>query len=251
MRTVKALIIEDDAETAQILNKFGEDNSLIINIIGNVKTVASGLELIQHHKPELIFLGASTENLSNLKLVSELDFNTPKLIVTSDDAAKAYDAFKCNAVDFLLKPLDFNTIIIAIYKVIKQIEMELSFQNQKLQQIDSINAQHKNNEYIAVASVDKIELLKIKDIICCKAEGKYTEFMLANGAKILSSRNLGEYSSMLNDHYFFRIHHSYIINIEHITKISKKEGFYCEFSNGMVLPVAKRRQEEFIKFIKF
>jgi two-component system LytT family response regulator len=168
----------------------------------------------------------------------------------SVDSGRAYEAFKCNAVDFLLKPLDFNNIIISIYKVLKTIEMEISFQNQKLQLIDSINSQHKNNEYIAIASIDKIELLKIDDIIFCKAEGKYTEFTLANGTKKLSSRNLGEYSSTLSENYFFRIHHSYIINIKHVVKISKKEGFYCEFTNGTTLPIAKRRQEEFIRFIK-
>jgi len=251
MRTVKAIILENDTETTQFLDKFSEDNSLILNIIGKAENIESGLELIKEHKPELIFLNAAAENLANIKLLSDLDFNTPKLILLSDDVRKAYEAFKCNAVDFLLKPLDFNTMIIAIYKVIKNIEMEISFQNQKLQQIASINEQHKNNEYIAVSSVDKIELLKIKDIIFCKAEGKYTEFILANGLKIVSSRNLGEYDELLKDNYFFRIHHSYIINIKHITKISKKEGFYCEFSNGTVLPVAKRRQEEFVKFIKF
>lgn len=250
MRIVNAIVIENESGTAQILNKFGEDNSLILNIIETVEDVTHSLELIKLHKPELIFLHASSENLKNLKQITDLDFNTPKFIFMSDEPQKAYDAFKCNAVDFLLKPLDFNTIIISIYKVIKTIEMEISFQNQKLQQIDSINSKHRNNEYIAVASIDKIELLKIEDIIFCKAEGKYTEFFLTNGIKILSSRNLGEYNSILSDNFFFRIHHSYIINIKHVVKISKKEGFYCEFSNGMTLPIAKRRQEEFIKFIK-
>ncbi|ESU27251.1 response regulator [Flavobacterium limnosediminis JC2902] len=250
MRIVNAFIIEHEPETSQILTRFGEDNSLIINTIGNAKNIDDGLELIKRHKPDLIFMNAVPENLNNLKKLNDLDFNTPKLILMSDDMQKAYEAFKCNAVDFILKPLDFSSILISIYKVIKTIEMEISFQNQKLQQIDSINSQHKNNEYIAVASIDKIELLKIDDIIFCKAEGKYTEFTLGNGTKILSSRNLGEYSSNLNENHFFRIHHSYIINIKHVVKISKKEGFYCEFSNGMSLPIAKRRQEEFIKFIK-
>ncbi|MGZ5255646.1 MAG: LytTR family transcriptional regulator DNA-binding domain-containing protein [Flavitalea sp.] len=46
------------------------------------------------------------------------------------------------------------------------------------------------------------------------------------------------------------MHHSYVVNIKHITKILKKDGYSCEFINGIALPVAKRRQEEFIKFIK-
>ncbi|WP_309846043.1 LytTR family DNA-binding domain-containing protein [Flavobacterium sp. 2755] len=84
----------------------------------------------------------------------------------------------------------------------------------------------------------------------CKADGKYTVFILPNGTSIMSSRNLGEYSAILDDNYFFRIHHSYIINLRHIVKISKKDGYFCELSNGSVLPVAKRRQDDFNKFIK-
>lgn len=250
MKLVSAVVIENDSETKQVLRKFGDDNSLIIHIIDIAENLESGIELIRHHKPELVFLSATEENINNFKLVNDLEFHSPKFIFISHDVKDAYHAFRCNAVDFILKPLDFNTIIISIYKVIKTIEMEISFQNQKLQQINSINTLHQTNDYIAVASIDKIELIKFENIIFCKAEGKYTEFTLTNGLKVLSSRNLGEYSLALGEKYFFRIHHSYIINIKHIVKISKKDGFYCEFINGATIPIAKRRQEEFIKFIK-
>ena len=93
-------------------------------------------------------------------------------------------------------------------------------------------------------------MIKLAEIVYCKAEGKYTEFVLINKQKILSSKNLGEYSSILMSNQFFRIHHSYVVNIKQILKITKKDGLYCEFANGISLPVAKRRQEEFVKFLK-
>lgn len=250
MKLVNAIVIENELESVQTLKRFADDNSLILNIIERAENLKSGIELIKLHKPELIFLNPTPENMADFKMVSDLEFHSPKFIFISGDEKDAYHAYKCNAVDFILKPLDFNAIIISIYKVIKTIEMEISFQNQKLQQINSINTLHQNNDYIAVASIDKIELIKFENIIFCKAEGKYTEFTLTNGMKILSSRNLGEYEHALSEKFFFRIHHSYIINMKHIVKISKKDGFYCEFINGATIPIAKRRQEEFIKFIK-
>lgn len=128
-------------------------------------------------------------------------------------------------------------------------EMERSYQNQKINSINILNSFNQPNEFVAISSLDKIELIPMSEIIFCQADGKYTNFFLINGKKIMSSRNLGEYSTIL-DNYFFRIHHSYIINIRHISKISKKDGYFCELLNGIVLPVAKRRQEEFNKFIK-
>lgn len=126
--------------------------------------------------------------------------------------------------------------------------MEAIYQNDTLGKIKTINTLQQNQDYVAIASVDKIELLKTEDIIFCKADGKYTEFYALNDVKMVSSRNLGEYSPTL-EHGFFRIHHSYIVNIKYLVKIIKKDGLFCELTNGYVLPVAKRRQEEFIKFI--
>ncbi|MNG06220.1 LytTr DNA-binding domain protein [compost metagenome] len=103
---------------------------------------------------------------------------------------------------------------------------------------------------MAVASLEKIELIPMAEISFCKADGKYTVFVLSNGNKIMSSRNLGEYGAILDNSFFFRIHYSYIINIRHISKISKKDGYFCEFSNGAIISVAKRRQDDFNKFIK-
>ena len=82
------------------------------------------------------------------------------------------------------------------------------------------------------------------------AEGKYTTFFLLGGKKIVSSKNLGEYEKILDSSYFYRIHHGYIINIRYLISIIKKDGVYCELANRITIPVSKRRQESFNRFIK-
>lgn len=250
MRSITAVIIENEIDSIQKLKQFSHENNLIIDVISFPNNIKESIEIIKNAKPELIFINSTEENFENYNLFLELDFNLPKMVFMSNELEFAYKAMKLNAVDFLLKPLSENDFIIAIYKAMKLIEMEQIFQNQKVQQINTINSLYQSNNYVAVASIDKIELLKTDDIIYCKAEGKYTEFHLLNGTKILSSKNLGEYKNILESGSFFRIHHSYVINIKHILKITKKDGYYCEFINGDKLPIAKRRQDEFLKFIK-
>lgn len=250
MKQLTAVIVDDDYETTQILNSFVEDNHMILKIVGHGSSVEKSLDLIKLHKPDVIFIDISSKNESLFDYINDLDFNLPKFIFISSNELYALKAFKLNAVDFLVKPLTFNDIILSVYKAIKRIEMELCFQKQRVSEVNALNSIYQNNEYIAISSMDKIELIKMDDIIFCKAEGKYTDFFLVNDKKILSSRNLGEYVSMLDPNYFFRIHHSYIVNIKYITKISKRDGYSCELINGISLPIAKRRQEEFIKFIK-
>ncbi|WP_291136185.1 LytR/AlgR family response regulator transcription factor [Flavobacterium sp. UBA7663] len=250
MRLIKAIVVDSNTDVINQLSKFADENAIIIDVCGFCDNLKQSISFIKEHKPELIFLQPTADNLASFSLLKELDFNIPKFIFISDDLTNAYDAYKHNAVDFQKKPLDFNELIISIYKVIKLIEMEISFQNQKVNQIKSLSVENSDNGFIAISSSDKIELIKLEDIVYCKAEGKYTEFVLSNKQKILSSKNLGEYSSILISNYFFRIHHSYVVNVKQIIKITKKDGLYCEFAHGISLPVAKRRQEEFVKFIK-
>lgn len=80
-------------------------------------------------------------------------------------------------------------MIISFYKTAKFIEMESIYQDDKIGKIKTLNVLHQNSDYVAIASIDKIELLKIDDIIFCKADGKYTEFYDNKGTKIVSSRN--------------------------------------------------------------
>ncbi|BDU26959.1 MULTISPECIES: LytTR family DNA-binding domain-containing protein [unclassified Flavobacterium] len=250
MTPVNAIIISEEQETFQILKKFEEENAMIIEIIGNADCTKDVMTLIKEKKPDLIFLDIYlTDNLF-FEMLEQLEFNIPKLVFISANKDYAVKAFKHDAVDFLLKPIDFNSIIMAIYKVIKRREMERSYQNQKINNINISNTISQKNDYVAVASLEKIELIPMSEITFCKADGKYTVFILSNGAKIMSSRNLGEYSTILDNSYFFRIHHSYIVNLRYIAKISKKDGYFCELSNGVILPIAKRRQDDFNKFIK-
>lgn len=250
MKLIKAIIIESNIDIIKQLLNFAEENSVIIEICDHSDNFINGIELIKKHKPDLVFIDPTDDNLASFDLLKELDFNIPKFIFISDDKNKAYEAFQYNAVDFLLKYLNFNSLIVSLYKVIKLIEMEISFQNQKLNLINNFATESSSNGFIAISSTDKIELIKLEEILYCKADGKYTEFVLLNKQKILSSKNLGEFTPVLLNNQFFRIHHSYVINIKQILKITKKDGLYCELPHGISLPVAKRRQEEFVKFLK-
>lgn len=250
MTPINAIIITEEKDTLLILKKFEEENFMIMKIIGDADSITDGIAIIKSKKPDVIFLDIQFKDDLFFEMLEQLVFSIPKLVFISASEKYAIKAFKHNAIDFILKPIDFNTIILAVYKAIKRIEMESSYQAQKINNINILNSFNQSNDYVAVSSLDKIELIPMAEIIFCQADGKYTNFFLLNGKKIMSSRNLGEYSTLLDSNYFFRIHHSYIINLRHISKISKKDGYFCEFPNGIILPVAKRRQDDFNKFIK-
>jgi len=247
VRVLKAIIVENDENVIRFLREFESDNAVLFSIIELVSDFKNIIELTNLHKPDVLIVGFD-DVPSDAKILNELNVRRPKLLYLSKNKCDAYEAFIQNATNFILKPINTNSLIVSIYKIIKFIEMETVYQNDVIGKIKTINTLHQNFEYVSIASVDKIELLKVKDIVFCKADGKYTEFYTIQNSKILSSKNLGEYVPQLGNN-FFRIHHSYIINIDFLIKIVKKNGLFCELANGHILPVAKRRQEEFVKFI--
>ena len=76
------------------------------------------------------------------------------------------------------------------------------------------------------------------------------EFYLKNKSEIVACKNLGEFEPSLKVDIFFRIHQSYIVNMEKVVCVHKRNGYYCEMSNGARLPIAKRRIEDFNKYLK-
>jgi two-component system LytT family response regulator len=250
MHAINAIIIAQENDVIQKIKKFEEENFMILNIVSSTNSITKGITSIKLNIPDLVFLDIPFKEDVFFKKLAQLEQVLPNLVFISDDKQDAAIAFKQNAIDFILKPIDFNALILSVYKVIKSIKMERSYQNQNTNDIQLLNSTNQPNDYVAISSLDKIELVPMEEIIYCQAEGRYTTFFLLNGKKVTSSKNLKEYDAILNPNLFFRIHHSYIINIRHVLKISKKDGFYCELSNGVFLPVAKRRQENFNKFIK-
>lgn len=247
MKVLQAIIIENDIDVIKSLQLFELENAVLFSIVDIVPDCKNITALINEKKPDVLII-TKENHFFETKILNDITVRKPKLLFASTNKSDAFEAFGFNAIDFLLKPLNTNSLIISIYKTIKYLEMETVFQDDMLGKIKTINSQQQKFEYVSIASVDKIELLKIEDIVFCKADGKYTEFYMVNNTKIISSKNLGEYTPSLSNN-FFRIHHSYIVNIKYLLKIIKNNGLSCQLINEHLLPVAKRRQEEFMKFI--
>ncbi|WP_194716600.1 LytR/AlgR family response regulator transcription factor, partial [Mesonia oceanica] len=78
---------------------------------------------------------------------------------------------------------------------------------------------------------------------------RYTEFYLTDGTTLVSCKNIGDYEKLLPSNVFFRIHKTYIVNLNTITEIDKKQGHVCKLKNGQSLPISKRKYLELVKFL--
>jgi two-component system LytT family response regulator len=95
--------------------------------------------------------------------------------------------------------------------------------------------------------MEGLQLVPVSSIISCASEGNYTIFLMKDKHKIVVSRSLKEVEEMLTEHSFFRVHHSYIVNMNEIEKFIKTDGGYLIMSDGSMVDVSRSKKEVLLK----
>ena len=251
MQTVSAVVIDDEKNNVALLVHFLKKYCPLMEIIGQATTKKEGIELIDKLKPQLIFLDIMLDEGTGFDLLEEITHNEAKVIFVTAFDEFAIKAFKYNAVDYVLKPLEIEALILAVNKAYSDIDKDLFTEKQQIQNLYKTVTNNDNSlNVIAIPSADKIDFIKVEDIIYLKSEGRYTIFNLENNKQLVATKNLGEYESLLDANNFFRIHNSYVVNLAKVTSINKAAGNYCEMTNNESLPIAKRRQDQLHRFLK-
>lgn len=246
MPAYNVLIIDDATADVLVLKKIISKFCINIDSIFYATSIDEGIKRIDSDKPDIIFLDVMFKDEIIFDYIDKFSVEKVPIIFLSSEKEFALNAFQSNAVDFIHKPLSVEKVILAINKAVKSIK----YDDKYFQYNGLMEERNCDFAYLAISSLDKIDFVRKDDVMFCMAEGKYTTFFLEGGKKIVSSKNLGEYEKILDNSSFYRVHHGYIINIKYLKSINKKDGVYCELVNRVTIPVSKRKQENFNKFIK-
>lgn len=243
---MNVVIIDDSKLNREAIKILIANNFSHINIVNEANSVKSALTLFNEVKPDLVFLDIELGDGNAFDLLNQLEFKDFAIIFITAYNNFAVQAFENNAIDYLLKPINLNKLGNAIKKA-------TSFNNSenitKLLESFEPKIEHENQDFIAISSQEEIEYISISDLIRLEADGKYTKCILKeNNREIVSSKNLGEFEKKLPEKEFIRVHHSHIINSNHIRKLSKKD-FTITLSNSDVVPISTRKKENILKMI--
>ncbi len=106
------------------------------------------------------------------------------------------------------------------------------------------------NQRIVLNTVDAVHFVRLENILYCKSKNSYTTFYLTDHEPIMVSRNIKEYENQLNELHFFRSHQSYLVNLEHVTKIDKQNGFALLLTDESVVPTSVRKRKELLQIMQ-
>lgn len=242
---INAVIIEDEKKSMEVLQALVSANCPDVKIIGTADSVASGVELVQKAKPELIFLDIEMADGSGFDLLERVGNANYDVIFTTASDAHALKAIKFSAIDYLLKPIDGDELKVACDKLKDKKPNDASLENLRflLQNFKKPSEQYSK---ITLPTGNAYEIVNVKDIIRCEADGSYTTFFLENKKKLLVSASLKHYEDLLPEEDFIRVHHHHLINMNHVVRYLKTDGGYAVMSDGTQIEISRRKKEAFI-----
>lgn len=236
---ISAIIIDDVQNAREGLKQDILDYCPDLEVIGEADSVVAGAKLLKESSPELVFLDIDLGDGSGFDLLEILGEIPFRIIFTTSSDAHAVQAFRFSAVDYLLKPIDPEELRIAVGKVtghagsLEVLKHNLAGGPQRL----ALNAQ------------DKINVVKVSDIVRLESNGSYTLFFLKDGEQILVTRTLKEFDAMLNSSQFVRVHQSHLVNLEFIREFVKSDGGYLVLQDKTEIPVASRKRSHVMKVL--
>ncbi|MDA9555198.1 LytTR family transcriptional regulator DNA-binding domain-containing protein [Pelobium sp.] len=232
---IKALVIDDEPLARSIVIEY-------LSAFPNIEVVQEcengfdGLKAIMHHQPQLVFLDIQMPKITGFEMLELVD-EVPPIIFTTAFDEFAIKAFETNAVDYLLKPFDENRFKKAVDKFLAV------HPNQEPKKIKDTLQHIQNNqpqERIVVKTGSKIKVISIYDIQYLSADDDYVNIHTQEG-KFLKSQTLSFFEKTLDEKLFLRVHRSFIVKLDQITKIEsyEKDSHILILKSGEKIPVSK------------
>jgi len=244
---IKAILIDDEPAALKSLSRKLEIYCSDIELIATCKSSKEGLNKILHHKPDLVFLDIEMPWMNGFELLHSLEekLNFNVVFVTAYNQY-AIQAFKLNAIDYLLKPVDKDDLIKCVEKVKLQMnKMDQVTLKELIAQIEKPN----ENERILIHTLEGIEVLESSEITYCHAASNYTYIHTLDGREIVASKTLSEIEKSLNPKIFLRVHKSYNTNLRLVQKYSNTEGGKLILKNKISIPVSRRKKDNVLMAI--
>jgi two-component system LytT family response regulator len=240
------IIIDDEVAARNVLKEMIETLNLPITILAMTEDVPSGVKAINKYNPDFIFLDVEMPVYNGFQLLDFFDKINFDIIFATAYSEYAVKAFQVSAVDYLVKPVQLDYLKTAIERVIQN----RNFPKERYEVLKKNNAANELHR-LALPITNGLLFVELNDILYIKAEGSYSYFHFSDGRKVLVSKKIKEFESLLiPTGHFFRSHRTYIINLNKIKQYVKSDGGYILMNNGEHIAISRDLKEDFLNKIQ-
>lgn len=247
---IKALIVEDEAQSREMLIHMVHKNCPALMVVASAAGVQEAAMAIEKYQPELIFLDISMPDGTGFDLLEKLSPVKFDIIFTTATDKYAVKAIKYSALDYLLKPIDPEELKTSVNRLIEK-KSKLNTVENLGQLLQNLKQSTDNYHKITIPGGTAYDIVYVKDIIRCEADGSYTLFYLSDGRKLLATHSMKYYEDILPKDEFMRVHNSHLIALKHVKRFVKQDGGVLVMSDGAEIEIARRKKDDVLKALDF
>jgi DNA-binding LytR/AlgR family response regulator len=204
---ISCIAIDDEPLALEILKKY-ISKIYFLELRGVFTDPFEAKKLLDEIPVDLIFLDIQMPDINGISFSKDLDKKTSAVVFTTAYSAYAVDGFNVDAVDYLLKPIEYDRFLKAVYKA--------------KEYIDYLSNQELLEGYIFVKSDYQMVKINVKDILYIEGLDDYIKIYLPQKS-ILTLMTLKTIIQKLSPKEFLRVHRSYIVPVSKIDNISKSK----------------------------
>jgi DNA-binding LytR/AlgR family response regulator len=231
------IAIDDEPMALDVIRDYCE-KVYFLELKESFRNALKALQYLQDHKVDLILLDINMPDLTGIQFLKSLNY-IPLVIFTTAYSEYALQSYDFNAIDYLLKPIEFDRFLKGVLKAKEHFEYKVAKTNQQ-ETNQKIHSESKK-EFVLVKSGSEIHKINLNDIQYIEGTGNYISFITST-KKILSLMNMKEVIELLPKYEFVRVHKSYIISMRHIDLIERSQIRI----NNKTIPIGSSYKEEFL-----
>jgi len=232
--TLKCLVVDDEENAIDGVVDYIQDIDGL-EVVATCLSAIDAIEVLKKQEIDLMFLDINMPRLSGLELLETMP-SPPLTILTTAYSEYALDGFRLNVVDYLLKPYTFQRFYQATQKAIDLYKSRLVLNDK---------ADDKSFD-MYIRQGDSFQRINWEDILYAESMQNYVKLHF-NATVFIIHQTMSSLVDMLPKEDFFRIHNSYLVNINHIDRINGGRLYIKENE----LPISKHRKEEFMNTVVY
>lgn len=242
---IRTIIIDDEPSSINaLLWEIESLDQFELEIVETCTSPVAGIEAINQHRPDLLLLDVEMPHINGIELLKQVENTSFHVVFTTAYDQYALEAFRLNAVDYLLKPVERAALEQALLRYQNKKEGEnIGDKLEKLYQ--QLRSRDLAFQKIALPTLEGLEFVKIRDIVRCESESNYTTLYFSSGRRLVVCRTLREVEGMINSAQFFRVHKSHLVNIEFIERYIRGKDGHLVLESGEVIPVSRNKKDDF------
>jgi two-component system LytT family response regulator len=230
---MRAVIIDDSTLNIDLVRLFCRRYAPSIEVVGSAENVEDGISELLSKKPDLLFLDVQLDHQTGFDILKAVEMDDLMVVMITAYENYAVQAFRAKVIDYLLKPLVIKHFIQAVQKC----EEELMRRR---------NPVETENRFLSIVNKDHFEMIPIDSILHLQAQGTYTLITMMSNEKHTATRPMNHFEPKLPVKDFVRVHHSHIININGISKISRNRNGKILMNNHDEIPISENKRKEIL-----